>query len=204
MDFGQRLRIRVVKHFLHPHGYVAGLGENIDPVLVAAHARQRQPVKPLVVFLVIRLAGQPILRPDQLVQDLGVVENPGSRGSERHQADQRQRRPGPRKAETGDSPALGPAALRAPRPEHDGGNGQQSAEQNPVQREPAPGRNIGRIAEHIRVSNVRSGPELNQIRSHVERPPDKEIDDQKSNVNEIANILVGRQGVNEERQHSKE
>src|SRR5208283_4910484 len=131
---------------------------------------------------------------NQTVEDFGVVENPASSRGEQNQADERQRRPRTGEAEPGDPPALGPSRLLATRPEHDGGNDKQPAEQNPVQRKPAQGRDIRRIAKHVRVGNVRSGSELNQVRGYVEWLPDKKIDDQESNISEIANVLVGRQG----------
>ena len=88
MDFSQRLRIRVIKFFLHAHRHVAGLREDIHPVFIdAADARLRQPVELLIIFLVIRLQRQLIIGSHQSVQDFGIVKNPAPGRGEQHEAD---------------------------------------------------------------------------------------------------------------------
>src|SRR6516162_3704728 len=99
--------------------------------------------------------------------------------------------------------AFAPAVEASPRPKHNGTDGEQPAEQQPIASEPVPGQAVRSVAEEVRIGDVRRQAESNQVSGNVERPPDEYIGDQEGDVDEVADVFVGRESMNKKGQSAE-
>ncbi len=130
--------------------------------------------KRFVGFLKVRLEVQHILRPQDFIKNLRIVVGPC--------ADSQARIP----------QALAPLALLTTRPEENGHDVQQAAEEEPVNRKPAPGNPERRVTVEVRINNPGAIRKFRQVAGDVERIPGKEIGEQENDIKEIPDVLIRR------------
>src|SRR6266568_7624125 len=199
MDFLKGRRIRILHHRVCIQYEISLLRVDVDGVFYAADTGHELIRKRFVGFLEVRLSPKHVLRPPDLVENLRVVVRPSPDNRKRKEKNNGSRGPHAGESQARIPQALAPLALLTTRPEENGHDVQQAAEEEPVNRKPAPCHAKRRVTVEVRIND--SGPvrEFWQVAGDVEGIPGKEISEQENDIKEIPDVLIRRQHMNKKR-----
>src|SRR6266851_5002185 len=207
MDFLKGRRIRILHNRVCIQYEISLLRVDVDGVFYAADAGHELIGKRFVGFLEVPLSPKHVLRPPDLVENLRVVVGPCADNRKRKEKNNANRGPRAGESQARIPQALAPLALLPTRPEENGHDVQQAAEEEPVNRKPAPGNPERRVTVEVRINNPGTIRKLRQVAGNVEGIPGKEIDEQENDVKEIPDVLIRRQHMNKkrkDRQHEEQ